>query len=73
MLTRSAGLAACLDALRPHWRAAREAAAAFNAGSPVRRRGVGIGCMWYGLGNTGMANPSAMEVGLGRGRDADAL
>jgi CO/xanthine dehydrogenase Mo-binding subunit len=50
--------------LRPRWREAREATAAFNAGSAFLRRGVGIGCMWYGLGNTGMANPSAMEVGL---------
>ena len=29
-----------------------------------KRRGVGIGCMWYGIGNTSMSNPSSMRVGL---------
>src|SRR4029077_13300047 len=29
-------------------------------------RGVGIGCMWYGIGNTSMSNPSSMRVGLTR-------
>jgi len=28
------------------------------------RRGIGIACMWYGIGNTAMANPSEMEIGL---------
>jgi len=28
------------------------------------RRGVGIGCMWYGIGNTSMSNPSHMKIGL---------
>jgi CO/xanthine dehydrogenase Mo-binding subunit/aerobic-type carbon monoxide dehydrogenase small subunit (CoxS/CutS family) len=64
-LHASVGLQACLDALRPAWRAAREATAAFQAGArgPLRR-GVGIACMWYGIGNTVMANPSTMSVGL---------
>ena len=30
---------------------------------PVRR-GVGIGCMWYGIGNTALSNPSAMRIAL---------
>lgn len=64
-LDDSVGLAECLEWLRPHWRREREAAATFNARfDGERRRGVGVGCMWYGLGNTAMANPSAMEVGL---------
>ena len=37
------------------------------------RRGVGIGCMWYGIGNTSMSNPSRMRVGPVAGRHADAL
>src|SRR5690606_8420004 len=53
-LEHSAGLVACLDALEPHWRRARKDVADFNAGSDIRRRGVGIGCMWYGIGNTSM-------------------
>jgi CO/xanthine dehydrogenase Mo-binding subunit/aerobic-type carbon monoxide dehydrogenase small subunit (CoxS/CutS family) len=28
------------------------------------RRGLGIACMWYGIGNTVIANPSRMEIGL---------
>ncbi len=28
------------------------------------RRGLGVACMWYGIGNTAMANPSSMELGL---------
>lgn len=29
-----------------------------------KRRGVGLACMWYGIGNTVIANPSTMTVGL---------
>ncbi|MCW5749231.1 MAG: xanthine dehydrogenase family protein, partial [Alphaproteobacteria bacterium] len=69
-LTHSAGLAACLEALRPHWRRALDDAARFNAAAMARggasRRGVGVGCMWYGIGNTSMSNPSTMRVGLAR-------
>jgi len=70
VLRASAGLAACLDALRPHWAHARRAAEAFNAEAARagalrgRRRGAGLACMWYGIGNTVIANPSAMRVGL---------
>jgi CO/xanthine dehydrogenase Mo-binding subunit/aerobic-type carbon monoxide dehydrogenase small subunit (CoxS/CutS family) len=66
-LAASVGLRACLEALRPAWRAARAAADAFNAGArgPLRR-GVGVACMWYGIGNTVIANPSTMRVGLRR-------
>jgi CO/xanthine dehydrogenase Mo-binding subunit/aerobic-type carbon monoxide dehydrogenase small subunit (CoxS/CutS family) len=72
VLSASVGLQACLDALRPAWRTARDAAAAFNASAstpsstsaPTRRRGVGIACMWYGIGNTVIANPSTMRGSL---------
>jgi len=65
-LEASAGLAACLEALRPHWHAARQSAEAFNARSGVIRHGVGLGCMWYGCGNTSLSNPSTMRVGIDR-------
>ena len=68
VLEASVGLVACLDALRPRWKALRAEADAFNAsaaGHP-RRRGAGIACMWYGCGNTSMSNPSAMRVTLSR-------
>ncbi|MCX7891771.1 MAG: molybdopterin-dependent oxidoreductase, partial [Burkholderiales bacterium] len=65
VLEASAGLAACLDALRPRWARAVAAAEGFNRASdgPLRR-GAGIACMWYGIGNTVIANPSTMRVGL---------
>jgi aldehyde oxidoreductase len=61
-LAASVGLRACLDALRPAWTAAQAAARAFNDESdgPLRR-GAGIACMWYGIGNTVIANPSTMR------------
>jgi len=31
-----------------------------------KRRGAGLACMWYGIGNTVIANPSAMQIGLRR-------
>jgi CO/xanthine dehydrogenase Mo-binding subunit/aerobic-type carbon monoxide dehydrogenase small subunit (CoxS/CutS family) len=64
VLAHSAGLAQCLDALRPHWRTALEEVAVFNTRGGPLKRGVGIGCMWYGIGNTSMSNPSRMKVGL---------
>jgi aldehyde oxidoreductase len=68
-LEHSAGLAQCLEALRPHWRKAQAEVAIFNATNVIKRRGplrrgVGVGCMWYGIGNTSMSNPSRMRVGI---------
>jgi CO/xanthine dehydrogenase Mo-binding subunit/aerobic-type carbon monoxide dehydrogenase small subunit (CoxS/CutS family) len=65
LLDRSTGLPACLDALKPDWDASLVRVAAFNASGARRRRGVGIGCMWYGCGNTSVANPSTMRIALG--------
>ncbi len=69
VLAASVGLRACLDALRPAWAMAKAAAAAFNDrpcqdGSGHLRRGAGIACMWYGIGNTVIANPSTMKGAL---------
>jgi aldehyde oxidoreductase len=70
ILRASAGLPACLDALRPHWARLRTEAAAWNEAAASRgdpgRRGVGIGAMWYGIGNTSMTNPSTIELGIDR-------
>jgi aldehyde oxidoreductase len=66
VLHHSAGLPNCLDALKSDWDAALGRVAGHNAGAPRRRRGVGIACMWYGCGNTGLPNPSAMRIALGR-------
>ncbi|MFZ5786653.1 MAG: xanthine dehydrogenase family protein molybdopterin-binding subunit, partial [Acidobacteriota bacterium] len=65
---RTAGISACLDALVPHWRRARDAAAAANAhatDTPLRR-GVGVASCWYGCGNTGLPNPSTIRAGVTR-------
>jgi CO/xanthine dehydrogenase Mo-binding subunit/aerobic-type carbon monoxide dehydrogenase small subunit (CoxS/CutS family) len=59
------GFRDCLDALRPHWARAREAAVEANAiRGPARRRGFGLAGMWYGCGNTALPNPSTIRVGL---------
>ena len=65
VLEHSVGLVACLEALRPRWQALHDDAAKANACGGPRRYGVGIACMWYGIGNTGMSNPSTMRVTLG--------
>jgi aldehyde oxidoreductase len=59
------GITACLEALEPAWREEVAAAQAFNqAADGSVRRGLGIGTCWYGCGNTSMANPSTMRMGL---------
>lgn len=68
VLTASAGLVPCLDALRPAWAdavadATDQRLRAGASGDPVRR-GVGIGAMWYGIGNTSLPNPSTIRIGL---------
>jgi CO/xanthine dehydrogenase Mo-binding subunit/aerobic-type carbon monoxide dehydrogenase small subunit (CoxS/CutS family) len=73
VLEHSAGLGQCLERLQPHWRRLRADAKSFNTkakslGRPLRR-GVGVGCMWYGIGNTALANPSTLRIVLSsRGR-----
>jgi aldehyde oxidoreductase len=62
VLTHSAGLPECLDALKPAWTQALADAAAHNAGNRRMKRGAGIACMWYGCGNTSLSNPSAMRL-----------
>ena len=64
VLGQGAALPECLDAIRPGFAAMRAAAEAFNIRSSVKKRGTGIACMWYGIGNTSMSNPSEMVAGL---------
>ncbi len=67
VLGEGAALPECLDAIRPRWQALRAEADAFNrASAGTLRRGAGIACMWYGIGNTSLANPSEMVVGITR-------
>lgn len=66
VLEHSAGLGECLEALRPHWERAQRDCEAFNKTSNILRRGVGVGCMWYGIGNTSLSNPSTMRIGVSK-------
>lgn len=64
-LEASAGQAECLEALRERWAEWRAAADTYNEGANgALRRGVGIGTVWYGCGNTSISNPSTMHVGI---------
>lgn len=64
VLEHSAGLSECLDVLEPYWRRARSDCESFNEKSRSLKRGAGIGCMWYGIGNTALSNPSTIRIGL---------
>jgi aldehyde oxidoreductase len=65
ILGEGAALPECLDALRPRWQALLAEAATFNATAPAHhRRGAGVACMWYGIGNTSLSNPSEMLIGV---------
>ncbi len=64
VLEHSCGLDQCLDALREDWTAMLARVEEQNANSGRMRRGAGVGCMWYGCGNTSMSNPSTMNVTL---------
>lgn len=63
----SAGLSRCLTALQPAWQKARAIADDHNRSSRRSLRGAGLGCMWYGIGNTSQPNPSSMKVALSAG------
>ena len=65
-LAASVGLVQCLEALQPAWERYLTQAATHNAAETGTRFGAGIGCMWYGCGNTSMSNPSTMRLGLQR-------
>ena len=66
VLTHSAGLPDCLDALKGDWDRLLEETKVWNATNSRFRRGVGIACMWYGCGNTSLSNPSTMRITLDR-------
>ncbi len=55
---QGAGIAACLEALRPAW--TRPLAPPTKG----RLRGIGVASCWYGCGNTSLPNPSTMRIGI---------
>ncbi len=60
------GIGQCLDALEKRWIEAQEIAASFNSQSQTLKKGVGIASCWYGCGNTAIANPSTIRLGITR-------
>ena len=64
VLEASAGLVECLDALEPHWRRVQSDCEEFNRAHAHARRGAGVACMWYGIGNTSLSNPSRIRIRL---------
>jgi aldehyde oxidoreductase len=67
VLGAGVGIRPCFEALRPRWNCAHKEAAVFNATNGAKsRRGVGVAGMWYGCGNTSLANPSTIRIGLQR-------
>lgn len=65
VLSTSVGMKECLEALKPSWIQQRREVAEFNKSSDRFRRGIGLGCMWYGIGNTSQPNPSSMRIAVG--------
>lgn len=60
-LKASVGIGECLDAVeKPYQWAANQ----WRRGGtdPFKRRGVGVGAMFYGIGNTGVKNPSTAQI-----------
>ncbi|KIX11975.1 xanthine dehydrogenase family protein molybdopterin-binding subunit [Dethiosulfatarculus sandiegensis] len=57
-LLSGVGIIACLDALKPHYEAFKRE---LNS-TPEYLEGVGLGAMYYGIGNTGVSNPSTAQI-----------
>ncbi len=60
-LKASVGIGECLDAVRSYYDQSKEDWRNLET-APFKKRGLGIGCMWYGIGNTGVQNPSTTRV-----------
>ncbi len=54
ILKKSVGIEKTLLQIKPHYKKLKH----------EKRKGIGIGCMYYGIGNTGIPNPSSIEVEL---------
>ncbi len=61
VLTESVGLDDCLTAIEPYYRKSQETWLQEKT-EPFKKRGIGFGGMWYGIGNTGAQNPSTARV-----------
>ena len=59
-LVASVGIGETLKKVK-EWRD-RAAISKDDSKKPFIRRGIGVGSMWYGIGNTGIANPSTAQM-----------
>jgi CO/xanthine dehydrogenase Mo-binding subunit len=60
-LEASVGILKTLDAIEPYYRSAKGHWKQQGTTSN-HKRGIGIGAMWYGIGNTGVQNPSTARI-----------
>jgi len=60
-LTDSVGFHECLKSVKPYYKEASKDWVAKKT-SPFVKRGIGLGGMWYGIGNTGVQNPSTARI-----------
>jgi CO/xanthine dehydrogenase Mo-binding subunit len=60
-LAASVGMIKTLEAIEPYYWQAKAQWKTETIAEPLRR-GIGIGSMWYGIGNTGVQNPSSARV-----------
>jgi CO/xanthine dehydrogenase Mo-binding subunit len=60
-LKESVGILKALEAIEPHYNLAKTHWKG-DGPSKYQKRGVGLGAMWYGIGNTGSQNPSSARV-----------
>ena len=60
-LQESVGIGQCLDAVGPHYEKAMKDWV-HGETDLFKQRGVGVGAMWYGIGNTGVQNPSTAHM-----------
>jgi len=60
-LEASVGMLKALEAVEPFY---REALTGWKEEGPStdRKRGIGLGAMWYGIGNTGVKNPAGARI-----------
>lgn len=60
-LAHSVGIGACIERVAPHYAEARSRSHTAPPSDSVLR-GVGLGAMWYGIGNTGVQNPASARI-----------
>lgn len=60
-LTSSVGIKSCIDAVAGRYKEIRKESQSIDS---KKLSGVGLGCMMYGIGNTGIQNPSTAQVEL---------